>query len=302
LERLAASGVTYAHYPEPDQEKNTVKKLRICLVLVVLTHLILYPRPALAQLAEPANDLGVRLGHIHLVVKNVEAQTRFWTEMMGGTLIKNGPLTLIQFPGVFIMLRQGDPTAPPAGSIVDHFGFVLKDINAARARWKAADVKYTIGATNRNQGYVEAPDGIRVEVFGDPSLPGPIGMDHIHMLLPATDIPAIQAWYDKNLGGLTGKRKTVATSGVTDCVYFHRFNVSFSRSDTKRDPTKGRSLDHIGFEVKNLDEFAKKLEASGNKLESAPRTVPNSNVRVAFLMDPWGTYIELTENLAPAAN
>jgi catechol 2,3-dioxygenase-like lactoylglutathione lyase family enzyme len=217
-----------------------VKKLRICLVLVVLTHLVLCPRPALAQLAEPANDLGVRLGHIHLVVKNVEAQTRFWTEMMGGTLIKNGPLTLIQFPGVFIMLRQGDPTAPPAGSIVDHFGFVLKDINAARAKWKAADVKYTIGATNRNQGYVEAPDGIRVEVFGDPSLPGPIGMDHIHMLLPATDIPAIQAWYDKNLGGLTGKRKTVATSGVTDCVYFHRFNVSFSRSDTKRDHTKGR--------------------------------------------------------------
>src|SRR5438094_7426928 len=166
--------------------------------------------PAFAQLGEPANDLGVRLGHIHLVVKDVEAQTKFWTEMMGGTVVKNGPLTLIQFPGVFIMLRQGDPKAPPAGSIVDHFGFVLKDINAARAKWKAADVKYTIGATNPNQGYVEAPDGVRVEVFGDPSLPGPVGMDHIHihihMLLPPTDIPAIQAWYDKNLGGLTGKR------------------------------------------------------------------------------------------------
>src|SRR6059036_2180528 len=131
---------------------------------------------------------------------------------------------------------------------------------------------------------------------------GPVGMDHIHMLLPPTDIPAIQAWYDKNLGGLTGKRKTVATSGVTDCVYFHRFNVSFSRSDTKRDPTKGRSLDHIGFEVKNLDELVKKLEAAGTKLEAPPRMVPNSNVKIAFLTDPWGTYIELTQNLAPAAN
>jgi len=46
----------------------------------------------------------------------------------------------------------------------------------------------------------------------------------------------------------------------------------------------------------------KKLEASGNKLESPPRVVPNSNVKVAFLTDPWGTYIELTENLAPAGN
>jgi len=260
--------------------------------------LILVSIPASAQLGEPANDLGVKLGHIHLTVKDVEAQTRFFTEMLGGTVVKNGPLSLIEFPGVFIMLRQGDPSGPPAGSIVDHFGFVLKDINAARARWKAANIMYTVGANNPNQGYVEAPDGIRVEVFGDPSLPGPVGMDHIHMLLDRTNIPAIQAWYEKVLGGLPGKRKTVANSGVTDCVYFHRFNVSFTANPMPREPTKGRSLDHIGFEVKSLDEFAKKLEAAGIKLDSPPRQIPNSQVKVAFLTDPWGTYIELTENLA----
>src|SRR5437899_5155877 len=104
------------------------------------------------------------------------------------------------------------------------------EFNAARARWKAANVTYTIGTTHPKQGYVEAPDGIRVEVFGDPSLPGPVGMDHIHMFPVREDIPAIQAWYAKVLGGLPGKRKTVANSGVTDCVYFHRFNVSFSAS------------------------------------------------------------------------
>jgi catechol 2,3-dioxygenase-like lactoylglutathione lyase family enzyme len=267
-------------------------------LLQVLLALVAAAIPASAQLADPANDLGVKLGHIHLTVKDVAAQTRFFTEMLGGAVVKNGPLSMIEFPGVFILLRQGDPTGPPAGSIVDHFGFVLKDVNAARARWKAANVTYTVGATNPNQGYVEAPDGIRVEVFGDPSLPGPVGMDHIHMLLDEKDIPAIQSWYEKVLGGLPGKRKTVARSGVTDCVYFHRFNVSFSPNNMRRDPTKGRSLDHIGFEVKNLDEFAKKLEASGIKLDSQPRQIPNSQIKIAFLTDPWGTYIELTENLA----
>jgi len=209
---------------------------------------------------------------------------------------------MIQFPGVFILLQEGEPTAPPAGSVVDHFGFVLKDINAARARWKAANVTYTIGTTNPNQGFVEAPDGIRVEVFGDPSLPGPIGMDHIHMQLVRTDIPAIQGWYEKVLGGLPCKRKTVATSGVTDCVYFHRFNVSFSASAMKREPTKGRSIDHLGFDVKNLDEFAKRLETLGMKLDAPPQQLPNSKIRVAFLTDPWGTYIELTENLSPSGS
>jgi catechol 2,3-dioxygenase-like lactoylglutathione lyase family enzyme len=267
----------------------------------VLVFMLVASLPAFAQLGEPPNDLGVRLGHIHLTVKDVDAHTRLLTEMLGGALVKNGPLSMIQFPGVLILLRQGDAAAPPAGSIVDHFGFVLKDINAARAKWKAANVTYTVGANNPNQGYVETAEGIRIEVFGDPSLPGPVGMDHIHMLLPRADIPAIQAWYEKVLGGLPGKRKTVANSGVTDCVYFHRFNVSFSQSAMPREPTKGRGLDHIGFEVKNLEEFAKKLEASGIKLDSPPRQIPNSQIKVAFLTDPWGTYIELTENLAEGA-
>ena len=107
-----------------------------CLALVTST-------PAFAQLAPP-NDLGVALGHIHLVVKNVDAQKEFWTTMLGGTMVSNGPLTLIQFPGIFIMLRQGEATGPPAGSIVNHFGLVYKDLAAARARWKAAGVKFVV--------------------------------------------------------------------------------------------------------------------------------------------------------------
>ena len=49
--------------------------------------------------------------------------------MLGGAMVKNGPLTLIQFPGVYIMLRKADPSRPPAGSVVDHFGFVFKDLS-----------------------------------------------------------------------------------------------------------------------------------------------------------------------------
>ena len=100
----------------------------------------LWATPALAQLVEP-NQVGVRMGHIHLAVKDVDAQKQFWISTMGGTLVKNGPLELIQFPGVFIMLRQAEPSAPPAGSIVEHFGFIVKDMPAALARWKAANIE-----------------------------------------------------------------------------------------------------------------------------------------------------------------
>ena len=56
--------------------------------------------------------------------------------MLGGKLVTNGQLTLVQFPGIFVMLRQADAAEPAAGSVFDHFGFV-QDIAAARARWKA---------------------------------------------------------------------------------------------------------------------------------------------------------------------
>ena len=275
-------------------------KMRRLLAAAVWSLAFSSSPPVLAQLAPP-NDIGVALGHIHLAVKDVEAHKQFWTTTLGGTVVTNGPLTLIQFPGIFIMLRQAaEAAAPPAGSIVDHFGFVYKDLAAARARWKAAGVKYDVGETNPNQGYVYAPDsGIRVEVFGDPSLPGPVGMDHIHLYPTDADIPAMQAWYAKVFGGLPGKRQRVARPGLTDCDYFHRFNLSFSAGEGKLAPTKGRALDHLGFDVRNLEEFEKRLAAQGLKFEAPVRQVPNSRTKVAFLTDPWGSYIEVTEKLAP---
>jgi predicted enzyme related to lactoylglutathione lyase len=61
--------------------------------------------------------------------------------------------------------------------------------------------------------------------------------------------------------------------------------------------TQGRAIDHIGFEVKNLEAFTKKLEAQGITLASPYRQVPALGISIAFITDPWGTYIELTDGL-----
>src|SRR6266487_7209730 len=124
---------------------------------------LLWITPAFAQLVEP-NQIGVRMGHVHLTVTDVEAQKQFWIGIMGGTLVKNGPLELIQFPGVFIMLRKTEtPVEPPAGTIVNHFGFTVKDMPAALAKWKAANLKID-PTENPNEVYLNAPDNIRLEV------------------------------------------------------------------------------------------------------------------------------------------
>jgi len=75
-------------------------------------------------------------------------------------------------------------------------------------------------------------------------------------------------------------------------------NLSFTKAETPVVGTKGRALDHIGFEVKDLEAFCKKLEASGVKFDVTYRKVPALGIAVAFFTDPWGTYIELTEGLS----
>jgi hypothetical protein len=61
-------------------------------------------------------------------------------------------------------------------------------------------------------------------------------------------------------------------------------------------PTKGRVLDHIGFDVKDLKAFIAKLEAAGVKLDAdGGYRVNDVDVGIAFITDPWGTRIELNE-------
>lgn len=268
---------------------------KFCLLALVMLRVT----PAAAQLVEP-NQLGLRMGHVHLSVRDVDAQKQFWIGIMGGTLVKNGPIELIQFPGVYIMLRKADtPLEPPAGTIVNHFGFIVKDMPAALAKWKAANLKIE-PTENPNEVYVHAPDGIRLEVYGEPALPTPVSMNHIHYSAP--DIPGIKAWYVKALGANPGRRPCVgciSRPAMIEAGDLPGVNLSFSGTRMPVVATKGRSLDHIGFDVVNLEEFAKGLEARGIKIDAPIRQVPNTKLKVAFLSDPWGTYIELTEGLAP---
>lgn len=273
-----------------------MKRALFCLIVSALLMV-----PATAQLLTP-NEAGVTLGHLHLAVKDVDAHKAFWTNIMGGKLVKNGPLELIEFPGVYIMLRKADPSGPPAGSVLNHFGFVVKDMQGALALWRANNLKID-PTENPNESFVNGPDGIRVEVFGDPYLPVPVQMNHLHFY--TQDIPEMQEWYAKTFGGRPGRRPSVGSISkfrLMETVLIPGTNLSLAPSKDRMAPTKGRSLDHIGFEVKNLEAFTKKLEAQGVKFDVPLRQVPNSNVKIAFLTDPWGTYIELTENLAPAGH
>jgi catechol 2,3-dioxygenase-like lactoylglutathione lyase family enzyme len=191
---------------------------------------------------------------------------------------------------MYVMLRKGEPSAGSVGSSVNHFGFQVKNMKDWLPKWQAAGLKME-PITRPTQVYLVTPDDIRIEILEEPSLATSIAGHHIHFA--TQDIPGTQAWYAKTFGAIPGKRAQFETADLPGV------NLTFSSINTVPAPTKGRALDHIGFEIKDLPAFLEKLQAAGNKLDRPYTKIPNSSVAIAFFTDPWGTYIELTEGLAP---
>jgi catechol 2,3-dioxygenase-like lactoylglutathione lyase family enzyme len=72
-------------------------------------------------------------------------------------------------------------------------------------------------------------------------------------------------------------------------------NMSFGDASGEAVPTRGRSIDHIGFELDDLEAFCERLEAKGVEFDVEYREIDSIALKIAFITDPAGTYIELTE-------
>ena len=159
------------------------------VVVVSFALALLVSPPASAQLAAP-NANGVAIGHVHVNAVDLEAQTRFWT-LLGGTIVQRDKLTLVQYPGIYVILRVQAPSGGTVGSRLNHFGFLVKDFAGSVAKWKAAGLNWEpVINPQVGQGFLMGPDDVRVEIYEDTSIASPFTMHHIHLLVP--DPPAAQ--------------------------------------------------------------------------------------------------------------
>jgi catechol 2,3-dioxygenase-like lactoylglutathione lyase family enzyme len=174
--------------------------------------------------------------------------------------------------------------------VVNHVGFIVQNVQESVARWKAAGVPVQPGNNGRlDQAYVTTPDGLKIEILENKNQNVPIRSEHVHFFLPESAIAESQAWYGKIFGAKPGVRNNNAIADVPGV------QLRWAKADAAQTPTKGRILDHIGFDVTDLKAFIAKLEAAGVKLDRPYVKNEQTGVALAFITDPWGTYIELNE-------
>ena len=75
--------------------------------------------------------------------------------------------------------------------------------------------------------------------------------------------------------------------------------------DGTLEPTVGRSADHLGWGVDDLDTFIAMLQSKGIELDSGPREVTNAvgqELKIAFVISPEGVRIEIVETVSSPTN
>jgi catechol 2,3-dioxygenase-like lactoylglutathione lyase family enzyme len=238
----------------------------------------------------PYNDIGVTMGHWHIASKDVEANKKLFLAM-GAKLFMPGGNPLIMFPGIYINLNLGTEKGEGGtpGSVVNHVGFVVNNVQERVAQWKAAGVPVLPGNNNRlDQAFVVTPDGVRIEILEDRTQSMPIRNEHVHLSVPKAEIPKAQAWYAKTFGGKMGTRNNAPV------VDLPGVQLRFAAADARQAPTRERVLDHIGFDVRDHAAFVKKIEAEGIKLDEPVRKSPTGST-ITYVTDPWGTRIEIVQ-------
>ena len=135
-----------------------------------------------------------------------------------------------------------------------------------------------------------SPDGALIEFTQSDSIDVPIAFHHIHM--DHTDQEGIRGWYVKIFGAESSSRRVWLSAIVPGG------RIDVRKADIAKAPTQGRAIDHIGFEVADMDAFAARLRSEGVEFDIEPREIPRIGLKIAFITDPIGTYIEITEGLA----
>src|ERR1700685_586908 len=278
-----------------------------------LTILLYLPAVAVAQILV-AGEGPVVYGHHHLNTTNMDAQKKFYADTLGGSVAKIGSgdrqQEIIKFPNVLIFFRPMQaPTGGTIGTTVNHIGFSVPDLKPVVAKIKAkgfkmittdsvaANVKVTddiaAAGPTTNIAFALGPEDVKVEFVEVKSQKAPIQLHHIHFFGQMNT--EMQAWYAKTFGA-TMLPANPGAAFVQDKL--PGVTLSFTPSPTPTVGTTGRAIDHIGFEIKDLEAFTKKLAAQGIKLDRPYTTVTRLGIAIAFIKDPWGTNIEMTEGLA----
>lgn len=250
---------------------------------MLLLGLMAVPASASAQTFKPIFD------HIHLAAPDPEKAVAWYREHFGGQTMSEARDRLL-YGETRVIFQKREKSEPSEGSVIDHIGFSVPNIDGALKAFQSEGMKITQAVRDVpglfKLAFVEDPWGTKIEVVQDSQK---YGLHHVHLRGP--DPAAALVWYTTQFGGRTAKLKDriegVDMSGVW---------LLIQRGDTV--PSQGHAIDHIGFRPINLDASVTAMKGRSVKIVTEPRPLTLGNgvtVHLAFAEGPDGIRIEMVQ-------
>jgi catechol 2,3-dioxygenase-like lactoylglutathione lyase family enzyme len=234
--------------------------------------------------------------HIHLNEPAEEASAWWEAHIPGGRRIAEAP-NRIMYGSTRLMFLGGRSTGGSDGSVIEHIGFAVADVDAKVRELGAANAKVIQPARDEPNLYrtalLESPWGTRIRLVQEPAA---IGLHHVQLRAP--DAEAVYAWLLDTFGGERTKIKDRLDSVVYRGVPgFSAVYIIVARGESV--PSQGRAIDHIGWRSTGSVESTKAmLEGKKVVLTSQPRplTLPNGPpINFFYVAGPNGARIEIVE-------
>ncbi len=253
---------------------------RVLFAFCILHLALLLPSTASAQLLA-AKEGPIAYGHHHVNATNPAEHKKFWADTLGGTVIKVGTdnREIVRMPNVLVFMREQAAKGGTKGSVHDHIGLSVPNLRQTLTKVTANGfrnitaqdslpgqkvngdiVELGAGAVSA-LAYVLGPDDVKVELLEMKAQTEPVKLHHVHFYRDAAGQAEMRDWYIKVFGATAaaGANPNFVSANLPGVV------LNFSATPTPTAATTGRALDHIGFEVKDLQAFLAKLDAQGIK-------------------------------------
>jgi predicted enzyme related to lactoylglutathione lyase len=136
--------------------------------------------------------------------------------------------------------------------------------------------------------FIEDPWGARIQLVEEP---GALAFHHVHLSVP--DPEGTRLWYLDRFGGEPAKLK-----GRLEGIKYGDVWLFMEQGNTT--PSRGHTIDHVGWRMPDLLATAAKLKAKGGlAFTTEPKPGPPgaySPVLMSFAEDPWGVKIGVLTN------
>jgi catechol 2,3-dioxygenase-like lactoylglutathione lyase family enzyme len=234
--------------------------------------------------------------HIHLNEPAAEASVWWEKNIPGGRRITEAP-NRIMYGAVRLMFLAAGSSGGSQGSVIEHIGFSVPDLDAKIRELAAINTKVIEPVTNVAGLYktalIETAWGTRIQLVQDPEL---LGLHHVQLRLP--DTAAAYSWLLDKFGGertkIKGQVDSVKYAGTGG---FTTVYVLIANGESV--PSQGRAIDHIGWRsIATINETKAMLEGKQVQLTSQPRplNLPNGPpINFFYVAGPSGTRIEIVE-------